>query len=77
MFPFYQIEKWHSCVNCLGVVSLVFGLLFHHILMKIVNKRLPAVCYSYSDMCDGSKDFNSVVCDFRSSSPFFMDRKKV
>ena len=58
-------------------MSLVFGLLFHNILMKIVNKRLPAVCYSYSDMCDGSKDFDSVVSDFRSSSPFFMDRKKV
>ena len=38
LFPFYQIEKWHSCVNCLGVVSLVFGLLFHNILMRIVNK---------------------------------------
>ena len=53
MFPFYQIEKWHSCVNCLDVVSLVFGLLFHNILVKIVDKRLHDVGYSYSGISDG------------------------
>ena len=38
MFPFYQIEKWHICVNCLGVVSLVSRLMFHNILMKLLIK---------------------------------------
>ena len=56
-----------------SVVSLVFGLLFLTILMKFVIERLPDVCHSYSDICDGSKDFDFVVCEFRSSSPFFTD----
>ena len=57
--PFNQIEEWTSCVSFFGVVSLIFGLLFQNILMKIVIKRLPDVCYSYSGICGGLKS-----CDF-------------
>ena len=42
-----------------GVVSLIFGLLFQNILMKIVIKRLPDVCYCYSGFSGGLKS-----CDF-------------
>ena len=45
-------------------------------MIKIVIKRLPDVCHSYSDLYDGSEDFDSVVCDFRSVAPFFSDRKR-
>ena len=44
--------------------------------MKFVIERLPDLCHSYSDICDGSKDSGFVVCDSRSSSPFFTDWKK-
>ena len=53
--PFNQIEEWTSCVSFFGVVSLIFGLLFQNILMKIVIKRLPDVCYSYSGISGGLK----------------------
>ena len=45
--------------------------------MKFVIERLPDVCRIYSEICDGSKDFDFVLCDFRSSSPFFTDCKKL
>ena len=60
-------------MNYMGVVSLIFCLLFYSMVMKIVFERLHDVCRSYSDICDGSKDFHFVVCDFRSGTPFFSD----
>ena len=60
MVPFNQIAEWTSCVSFFGVVSLIFGLLFQNILMKIVIKRLPDVCHSYSDISTSSKVFDFV-----------------
>ena len=71
--PVNQIEKWSCCVNYKGVVSPICCLLFYSMVMKIVFKRLHDVCHSCSDICDGSKDFHFVVCDFRSGAPFFSD----
>ena len=59
-----------------GVVSRVVGLLFLIILVKFVFKRLPDVYRSYSDICDGWKDFDFVVCVFRSSFPFSLTEKR-
>ena len=50
MVPFNQIEEWTSCVGFFGVVSLIFGLLFQNIMMKIVLNGLPEFCHSYSDI---------------------------
>ena len=58
-------------------MSLVVGLLFVTLVMKFGIERLRDVCHSYSDICDGSKDLDFVVCDFRSSSPFFTDQKEL
>ena len=60
-----------------GVVSRVVGLLFLIMLMKFVFNRLPDVYHSYSDICDGWKDFDFVVCDFRNSFPCFTDWKEM
>ena len=59
LVPFNQIAEWTSCVSFFGVVSLIFGLLFQNILMKIVIKRLPDVCYCFSGFSGGLKS-----CDF-------------
>ena len=59
-----------------GVVSRVVGLLFLIMLMKFVFNRLPDVYHSYSDICDGWKDFDFVVCVFRSSFPFSLTEKR-
>ena len=60
-----------------GVVSRVVGLLFLIILVKFVFKRLPDLYHSYSEIFDGSKDFVVVLLDFRSTSPFFTEWKKL
>ena len=75
MYFFNGLENGVLC--CFSGVSLVVGLLFLTILMNFVIERLSDVCHSCSDICDGSKDFDFVVCDFRSSSPFFYGPKEV
>ena len=72
---FNRLENGVLC--CFSGVSLVVGLFFLTIVMKFVIESLPDLCHSYSDICDGSQDFDFVVCDFRSSSPSFTDRKKL
>ena len=71
LFFFSRLENGALC--CFSGVSSVVGLLFLTILMRFVIERLRDVCHSYSDICDGSKDFDFVTCNFRSSSPFFTD----
>ena len=67
--PFNQIEEWTSCVSFFGVVSLIFGLLFQTILMKIVIKRLPDVFHSCSVIFYGAEVFNCVFREFDISGP--------
>ena len=55
VLPFQQCaEETAYCVNHFSVASLIFGLLFQNIVMKVFIKRLPDVCHSYSDICDAS-----------------------
>ena len=55
---------------CFGVVT---HLLFRSIVMKNVFNRLPDACGSYSDICDGSKGFDFVVCAFGLGGPILSD----
>ena len=63
-------------MNYMGVVSLIFCLLFYSMVMKIVFKRLHDVCHSYSDICDGSKDFHFILYDFRSVALFSQTERR-
>ena len=60
-------------MNYMGVVSLICCLLFYSMVIKIVFKRLHDVCHSYSDICDGSKGFDFVVCEFGLGVPILSD----
>ena len=55
VLPFQRSAgKMAYCVTHFSVASLIFGLLFQNIVMKVFIKRLPDVCHSYSDICDAS-----------------------
>ena len=60
-------------MNYMGVASLIFCLLFFSMVMKIVFKRVPDACLSYSVICDGSKGFDFVVCEFDLGVPILSD----
>ena len=55
---------------CFGAVV---HLLFRNIVMKIVFNRLPDACLSNSVICDGSKGFDFVVCEFVLGVPILSD----
>ena len=53
--PFQQCAgKTAYFVTHFSVASLIFGLLFQNIVMKVFMKRLPEVCHSYCDIFDAS-----------------------
>ena len=60
-------------MNDFGAASLIFGLLFRSIVMKNVFNRIPDACRSYSDIYDGSKGFDFVVCEFGLGVPILSD----
>ena len=62
-------------MNYMGVVSLICCLLFYSMVMKIVFNRLPDACLSNSVICDGSKGFHFVVCEFGLGVPILSDSK--
>ena len=65
-----SVDKGRCGVICLGAVT---HLLFRNIVMKIVFNRLPDAFLSYSVICDNSKGFDFVVCEFGLGVPILSD----